>query len=188
MSFAPRQIAPLFEKLASQQAKEIESTYSRAAVSLIVCKNEKEYSLLFLERSDTLKNHAGQVSLPGGRVEDVDENVLATALRETEEETAITLDVANCIGQLDDFITNSYFHLSTFVFLIEGRRDVTLSSEHKAYFYAPLTALQNKANQRHYKANYLGKTWDMHEYNVESHRIWGVTGWIVNQFLSLLPA
>lgn len=153
---------------------------------MILFQDQYDLSILFLERSKNLTVHAGQISFPGGRVESSDATLLSAAIRETEEETGIILSEEKCIGRLDDFITSSDFHLCTFVFLVEGLAEIKLSKEHDAYFYAKLQDLQKPQNQRHYTAEYRGKSWKMHDYNIGKNRIWGVSGWVVNQFFSLL--
>lgn len=185
MISAVESLFTLLENLRVYNPKLFSSHYKQAAVALIICENNGSPSILFLRRSKDVKTHTGQISLPGGGVEEADKSLISTAIRETEEETGILLRESQCVGRLNDFITNSDFHLSTFVFLIGGEADVILSREHDAYFYAPLADLQNSELQKHYTAKYKGKLWDMHEYRIQNYRIWGVTGWIVNQFLSL---
>ncbi len=153
---------------------------------MLLCYEKNDFHILFLNRSKSLRIHAGQVSLPGGSYEASDKNLLETAIRETEEETRIKLRKSQLVGELNEFVTNSNFHLSTYVFLHDGCPKVSLSPEHDSYFYAQLTNLQNKANQSHSIIDYRGKKWDMHEYQINGNRIWGVTGWVINHFFSIL--
>src|ERR1700743_2702622 len=59
-----------------------------AVLMPIVAKAEP--TVLLTQRTETLSRHAGQVSFPGGRMDDTDASATATALRETHEETGIT--------------------------------------------------------------------------------------------------
>ena len=55
-----------------------------AAVLLPIIEHDQQLTMLFTLRAKHLKHHAGQVSFPGGKQEDFDKNLLATALRETQ--------------------------------------------------------------------------------------------------------
>ncbi len=71
-------------------------------------------ALLLTRRAATLRAHAGQWALPGGRL-DADETVEQAALRELEEEVAVSLDGGSVLGRLDDFVTRSGFVMSPIV-------------------------------------------------------------------------
>ena len=58
--------------------------------------------LLFTVRSSDLRSHAGQIAFPGGRYEPQDADLLATAVRETREETGVDLTNRERLGSLDD--------------------------------------------------------------------------------------
>ncbi len=60
-----------------------------AAVLVPIVRRGDRRSVLATRRTDDMRTHAGQVSFPGGRIEDGDDGPVAAALRETEEETGI---------------------------------------------------------------------------------------------------
>jgi 8-oxo-dGTP pyrophosphatase MutT (NUDIX family) len=68
-------------------------------------------ALMLTRRSESLRNHPGQWAFPGGRI-DPGETVLGAALRELEEEVAVSLGEASVLGRLDDFVTRSGFAIS----------------------------------------------------------------------------
>lgn len=81
----------------------------QAAVLLpVVCRNDA-LSMLFTRRNESMRQHAGQVSFPGGAVESGDSDAIATALRETREETGIDAGFITPLGFLDCFDTISDF-------------------------------------------------------------------------------
>lgn len=77
----------------------------RAAVLVALLEREQGLSVLFTRRADHLRAHRGQISFPGGRFEPQDDQLINTALRETEEEIALPRDRVEVIGHLDDYPT-----------------------------------------------------------------------------------
>ena len=81
---------------------------------LIMNKDGKAHVFL-TKRTDKVGTHKGHVSFPGGGIEDGDENIMDTAIRETFEETGIAPEDIDVIGQFDEFFSIGGFHVSTFV-------------------------------------------------------------------------
>lgn len=71
-------------------------------------------ALILTRRSATLRNHAGQWALPGGRLEPGETPEVA-ALRELHEEVELRLDADSVLGRLDDFVTRSGFVITPVV-------------------------------------------------------------------------
>ena len=76
-----------------------DKNYYESAVLLLLCKNQNTFDILFTLRSNRLASHRGQISFPGGRLEQ-SETPLAAAIRETKEEVGI--EANNIIGQLSN--------------------------------------------------------------------------------------
>ena len=66
-----------------------------------------EPKLLLTRRTEKLSSHKGEVAFPGGMMDDSDHNIVATALREADEEVGLTSDKVKVIGQLDDLISKN---------------------------------------------------------------------------------
>lgn len=75
---------------------------------------QRRAALILTRRAETLRRHAGQWALPGGRV-DAGETPEETALRELHEEVDLRLPDAAVLGRLDDFVTRSGFHITPVV-------------------------------------------------------------------------
>ena len=72
-------------------------------------------ALVLTRRAATLKRHAGQWALPGGRI-DANETALQAAVRESMEEISLTLTNDSLLGVLDDYVTRSGFVMTPYVF------------------------------------------------------------------------
>jgi mutator protein MutT len=87
----------------------------RAAVAVaIVSAGAAEAGFVLTVRASTLRNHAGQYALPGGRI-DEGETPEQAALRELREEVGLTLEPDAVLGRLDDFATRSGFAITPVV-------------------------------------------------------------------------
>lgn len=92
----------------------------RAAVCIAVCGVE-DPEILLIERSSTLRSHAGQWGLPGGRLDPGETSEIA-AVRELREELGIEAQPAEVVGLLDDYATRSGYVITPV--LIRLRREV----------------------------------------------------------------
>ena len=106
------------EKLLFSFNKINSSAKKSAVMCLFLEKNKKTY-LILTKRSEKLNQHAGEISFPGGSLENQDKNSLMAAFRETYEEIGIPERRINVIGQLDDYITGTGFHIETYVGIIK---------------------------------------------------------------------
>jgi 8-oxo-dGTP pyrophosphatase MutT (NUDIX family) len=87
-----------------------------AAVAIVVTEDESRgcACILLTLRPKTIKRHANQYALPGGRLEE-GESPEQAALRELSEELGVDLDADRIIGRLDDFATHSGFRITPIV-------------------------------------------------------------------------
>jgi 8-oxo-dGTP pyrophosphatase MutT (NUDIX family) len=103
--------------MAAFEARRVtDESLRRAAVIIVVVQvlDGDEAAVLLTYRPPTMRRHAGQYALPGGRMDD-GESITDTALRELHEELGFELDPALIIGPLDDFATRSGFVMSPLV-------------------------------------------------------------------------
>lgn len=85
-----------------------------AAVCVTIAVQEGEPVIWLEQRATTLRSHAGQFALPGGRI-DPGETAAQAALRELEEELGVRAQPDQIVGRLDDFVTRSGYVISPFV-------------------------------------------------------------------------
>ena len=89
-----------------------------AAVLVPLVEHPHGMSVLLTQRTAHLSAHAGQISFPGGRIEEHDPDAVAAALRETEEEVGLPRDRVSVIGRLDTYVTGTGFEITPIVGLV----------------------------------------------------------------------
>ncbi|MCE7744439.1 MAG: CoA pyrophosphatase [Candidatus Heimdallarchaeota archaeon] len=161
---------------------------TRGAVVIPIFEKDNHIYVLFTKRTEDLPTHKGQISFPGGRKDENDESLLATALRETNEEIGLSSTSLEVWGELDQIRTHtSNFLLSVFVCFIPYPFELTLSEkEVEEILEVPLEELldDKKWVQKEFKdENTIHDVWF---FDFHSKIIWGATAEIVKQFLSLL--
>ncbi|MHA1968184.1 MAG: NUDIX hydrolase, partial [Candidatus Hodarchaeales archaeon] len=113
----------LFLEMDSRVILDLPNDYIRAAVLIPLIKRNNNWFLLFTRRTNQVTHHKGEISFPGGRIdEDLDEDLIQTALRETEEELGIKH--VQIIGQIDDIFTISRYVVTPIVGLIEENQEI----------------------------------------------------------------
>ncbi|MBI1968084.1 MAG: CoA pyrophosphatase [Gemmatimonadetes bacterium] len=162
-----------------------------ASVALILHDGPAGLELLLIRRADRADDPwSGQVALPGGRRDPGDADLLATAIRETREETGIDLAAAEPLGVLDDLYPRTPLLppivVRPFVFAIGERPPLTLSQEVTAAFWVPLAELRAPATRREITLTIRDAERTFPGYVVGEYVIWGMTERIVTPFLDLL--
>ena len=97
---------------------EAHSARQKAAVLVPVIQNTSGPGLLLTERSTNLGSHAGEVAFPGGKEDEADDSLTATALRETEEEVGLGGHQVELIGELRPFVSKFGLLVTPYVGLV----------------------------------------------------------------------
>lgn len=120
-----------------------------AAVLIPLVERSRELTVLLTQRATQLKNHAGQISFPGGRVELGDEGPRATALREAQEEIGLDPRFVSVAGYLPDHIVVSGFRVTPVVGFVRPGFELLLDAvEVESTFEVPLAHVFDPANHR----------------------------------------
>jgi 8-oxo-dGTP pyrophosphatase MutT (NUDIX family) len=150
----------------------------RRAASVLVALVEREagLSMLFTRRNDSLSQHAGQVSFPGGGVDVGDADAIAAALRETHEEIGIDAALIHPFGYLDAFETISNYCVTPVVAWLDASYTITVNpSEVAEVFEVPLAFFLDPSNRHALRMNFRGRVRELYEYQYAGQRIWGAT-------------
>ncbi|MBN1643926.1 MAG: CoA pyrophosphatase [Dehalococcoidales bacterium] len=181
-------IEKLRETLAERQILRIsDSGLKPSSVLVPVFMKEKQYYLLFIQRTDRVKAHKGQVSFPGGAYEKADGTLLNTALREAYEEIGLEPTDIAILGRLDDAVTAAGYIISPFIGLIPYPYQFKLDKwETEETLEVPLTVLLDKSNGKEGSVTIDGNKFDTYIYRHGKKIIWGATARILKQFLGII--
>jgi 8-oxo-dGTP pyrophosphatase MutT (NUDIX family) len=160
-----------------------------AAVLVPLYLDHGEWHALFTQRTDLVEHHKGQVSFPGGRVDDGDADRVETALRETEEETGLKREHVVVLGRLDELLTVTQYRVTPIVGVIPWPYEFVLSTEELSeVFGVPLRWLADPA---HLEIRYRdpivpGHPVPVYYFHYEGHIIWGATARMVLNLLEVV--
>lgn len=149
--------------------------------------------VVLTRRNDGLRNHAGQVSFPGGRIEAGDADAVAAAVRETVEEIGLRPDQIIPLGYLDPLTTITGFRVLPVVAIIaEDYVAIADPSEVAAVFEVSLRFLLAPDSLQSVELEFAGRVRRVHEFMPYEHapdqRIWGATASMLLNFRDRLGA
>jgi 8-oxo-dGTP pyrophosphatase MutT (NUDIX family) len=137
-------------------------------------------TVLFTRRTEHLARHAGQVSFPGGSLEEDDTSLVGTALRETREETGIEPSLVSIAGFLDPYETGTGFAILPVIGIIEeGFSLIPNPAEVAEIFEVPLAFLLDPGNSERRSGEWNGRRRDFYAFTYKRHYIWGATAAIL---------
>lgn len=152
------------------------ATLTPAAVLVPVVLRPEGLSVLLTQRSEALKNHAGQISFPGGRQDPGDPDLAFTALRETEEEIGLAPERVELVGPLATYATITRFVITPFLGLVQPDFSLRLQADEVVdAFEAPLDFLLDPVNHRRRELIYEGRPRSYYEIPWQGRHIWGAT-------------
>ena len=171
---------PYFNELCLEN--KIDNSLTAAAVLVPIISNQESYKILLTHRSKKLDDHAGQISFPGGRIDNSDKTPIDTALREAYEEIGLNGSSVEILGHLDAYATATGFRILPIVSIIKENFDTKINPiEVESIFYLPMEFLMNPENHKKERGTYKRQSTSYkieYEYNVipyENHHIWGAT-------------
>lgn len=153
-----------------------------AAVLVPLVARPEGLTVLLTQRTAHLKNHAGQISFPGGRSEDHDDGPIATALRESHEEIGLAPERVDILGRLDDYVTVTNFRVTPVVGLVAPPFSLAPDPfEVAEVFEVPLAFVLDRSNHQRHTYKVKGRTRAYWAMPWGERYIWGATaGMLVN--------
>jgi len=160
-----------------------------AAVLIPIVSRPTGLTVLLTQRTAHLRDHAGQVSFPGGRCEPDDATPQATALRESREEVGIEPEQVEILATLPDYFTSTGFRVTPVVGLVTPPLNLRLDDfEVAEVFEPPLDFLLDPASYQRHQVERAGTVHSYWAVPWQGYFIWGATaGMLVGLRECLLP-
>ena len=177
----------IYRTLQSHRHQTIErKDFRRAAVLLPMFWENGEPYVVFTKRSELVPHHKGQVSFPGGSIDQTDADSFAAAVRETEEEIGIPPEQVRLLGRLDDIITITHFVVTPYVAQVPAGFAYRPSDfEIAEVFHVGLRELADPSRMREEVVTFEDCLYPIYFFDHAGHNIWGATAKILRQFLSV---
>ena len=151
-----------------------------AAVLFPIVARQEGFTVLLTQRTAHLRDHAGQISFPGGRVEEEDESAVQTALRETEEEIGLVRQHIEILGFLPEYRTGTGFQVTPVVGLVHPPFELKPDPfEVAEVFEVPLDFLLDPDNHKRHSMHYRGALRHYFAMPYGDYFIWGATAGMI---------
>lgn len=160
-----------------------------AAVLVPLVERCQGMQVILTRRAPHLRDHAGQISFPGGRIEQTDASMADAALREAEEEIRLPPGAVELTGRLPPYRTGTGFVVHPIVGFIEPSAELVPDPiEVAEIFEVPLDFVLDPGNYNSLRLRDRGRSHTYWAIPYHGHRIWGVTAAILRELYQLLIA
>lgn len=161
-----------------------------SAVLIILFHEQEKLKIVFIRRSEYEGIHSGQIAFPGGRFEDSDNGLQATALREVEEEIGISSNKIDLLGQLSDlYVPPSNFLMRTFVGYTKERPKYNIDTrevQEVLEFDFDIFISERVIKVIDFHAHNINHVIKAPCYEVNGTIIWGATAMILTELIDLI--
>jgi 8-oxo-dGTP pyrophosphatase MutT (NUDIX family) len=160
-----------------------------AAVLVPLVERASGLTVLLTQRAETLKDHAGQISFPGGRIEPDDSDAWAAALREAYEEIGLLPELVEFAGYLPDHFVITGFRVTPAVGFVNPEYQLRIAAaEVHDVFEVPLDFILDAANHKSRRRRLAGLDIDVHDIPYGNRNIWGATAGMLMTLRRMLLA
>lgn len=160
-----------------------------AAVLAPIVLRPDGWTLLLTRRTDDMPTHPGQTAFPGGRVQAEDENAIATALRETEEEIGLLRSFVRPIGGIGDYETGTGYRITPVIAYVDPGFTLAVDPREVAHvFETPLSFVLDPLNHVPREGEWRGHKRVFYDMEHNGQRIWGATAGMIRKIYEQLYA
>ncbi|HUE11140.1 MAG TPA: CoA pyrophosphatase [Steroidobacteraceae bacterium] len=160
-----------------------------AAVLVPLVERAAGLTVLLTQRAATLKDHAGQISFPGGRIEPTDADAWHAALREAHEEIGLSESFVEFAGYLPDHWVGTGFRVTPGVGFVNPRYELRIAqAEVHDVFEVPLDFILDAANHKSRMRRMGDVTLEVYDIPYGERNIWGATAGMLMTLRRLLQA
>ena len=185
---AQKEMAPLpdvsqrFDRESAKKARQ-------SAVMILLYREENRVKFPLIVRPQYPGVHSGQVALPGGKYEEDDNDLIYTALRETQEEVGVAMNEVEVIGQLSElYVPPSNFNILPVIGLLSKTPQFILEEkEVEELVTADINVLNDQSKRKQKQMTfYSGLNVDVPYFDIEEKVVWGATAMILSEFATII--
>ena len=153
--------------------------------SVLILIFDESSKILMIKKPITMNQHGGEIAFPGGKITDEDVDLLDTAIRETREETGISVTRNQIIGQLKPVTTlNSGFTILPFICILNEVNELIPNSEVEEFLKIPfMSLLKTLSDDKDPEHNSIQ---EMYTFTFQNHIIWGASARMLKQITDKL--
>ena len=148
-------------------------------------KYKKAPSIIYTQRSSQVSTHSGEVSFPGGMMEDEDQSLFHTALRESKEEMDLDPNLVEPLGGLNFLISRFDIEVNPYVGVIKEEPKLIANAEIEEIFEVPISYLLDKENIETQTFQRDKMQLEMPTWYYNNQKIWGLTAMITADLLNI---
>lgn len=149
---------------------------------LVAITNEAEPQLILTRRADHLSSHKGEVAFPGGKRDPEDNDIVATAIREAEEEVELDAGLVHVIGEMDQVVSRFGYLVTPVLALVPASVELKANpDELDAVFKVPLSFFQRPPSSYFERGQVK-----IPSYDYDGFHIWGLTAMMIAEMMNNL--
>jgi 8-oxo-dGTP pyrophosphatase MutT (NUDIX family) len=181
-------LGPILTKREPRRINDNAALYTQASILLPLFRKDAHFWTLFIKRATTVEYHKGEISFPGGVVDQSDNSPEHTAKRETFEEIGVREEDITILGQLDDVTTvTSGFIIHPFVGLLPFPYVFNVNKQEvEDLIEIPLQFFFDPSQPRSFTINNEGDSFETPAFIYKENVIWGATQRILENFITLI--
>jgi 8-oxo-dGTP pyrophosphatase MutT (NUDIX family) len=161
-------------------------TVRPAAVLILLTRDDRDWHIALTQRTAHLHDHAGQISFPGGRKDEEDVDLVATALREANEEIGVDASKIELLGALPSYVTITAYEVTPVVAISAPQTFTCDPFEVADVFQVPLAHVLDEANWRRDSFLRAGLRREYWAVPYKERYVWGATAGMLRTFKSVL--
>lgn len=161
-------------------------TRGREAGVLVALTDCADPEVILTLRSPHLSTHSGEISFPGGKRDPQDSDLLATAMREAEEEVALSQGQVEVIGSLGQVVSKHRLQVTPWVGVVAANQPLSANPDEIAEIYrVPLSFLLEPGNRTMQAITFAGQVRPVPAWRWQGEVIWGLTAYILTELLNV---
>ena len=167
-------------RLAEMLAPDDGTLHRPAAVLIPIIARPEGATILLTQRAAHLKDHAGQIAFPGGKMDAQETDPAQTAIREAKEEIGLNPSFIEPIGYLEPYLSSTGFRIVPVVATIDPAHHLLIDpNEVESTFEVPLNFLMNPVHHETHSREWRGALRRYYALPYNDYYIWGVTAGII---------